>query len=483
MDILLSGGKGLMLNTRMSTPPEQIFARSALLELQAIGGIKERSFVLAMLLIQLKEYRQSHPIENRLHHAVIIDDAMYFRNIMGFAKTRIIDIDRSEKQVMFTTVLRELSSMGESVIVSIPLMGNTRPDFLHNFAVKIAHKLSPEFGSDIFRQPMGLSDGQYEESSSLKTGDALVAVKDWPAAQLIEVPEFISLSTIVPQSLTESDRDIRKVTAKNIDMDSFRPCAGCKWWQGGCDVAVYDLAREISLNPKFELAFAKYFLSFSVDLTQLVHMRSEIVHAVQSLGGSDLKNVGVADLTWCCLCQTTERYFDRVGNEHHINYAQLQDLKEYWLRVMAAAFIKETTDVPKKLDINDLRDWRDSLQQHEKRDQGPLPTCGACTSKCFYRVDIERILRDEKLHFDFSSSINSENKKKKTYQLVAFFCMLQCERLIGQRHLDIAYCLAVHFLKRFYISDDSQNILLMHTRKELEKLMTRPDLRLTPKQE
>ena len=53
---------------------------------------------------------------------------------------------------------------------------------------------------------------------------------------------------------------------------------------------------------------------------------------------------------------------------------------------------------------------------------GPLPTCGPCTSKCFYRFEVSELVRDPKVKSDFNASIN--RKDTAASDAAAWFCRL-----------------------------------------------------------
>ena len=56
---LLIGGKGQMLNTRRSIPPEILFGRPTVIELKMVSEDAEKAFLMGMLLVFLYEYRES----------------------------------------------------------------------------------------------------------------------------------------------------------------------------------------------------------------------------------------------------------------------------------------------------------------------------------------------------------------------------------------------------------------------------------------
>jgi hypothetical protein len=217
-------------------------------------------------------------------------------------------------------------------------------------------------------------------------------------------------------------------------------------------------------DPIFRLVYNRYLLSTLKDLTQLVHFRAQIIHEIQRVIGGRARTGNITGITWCVLTQATERYFERKGEENYWFYDQVREQHMRWLNLLRPAF--QPTEVNRRLDISILKQWRDDFLELHKRDQGPLPTCGPCTSKCLYRFEVAEVVRDPKIKFDFNSSIN--RKDTPASDSAAWFCRLLTERLVGQGDVDLAYCLAVHLIKDQQLSTDAQLVLLHKVRTALD---------------
>jgi hypothetical protein len=224
-------------------------------------------------------------------------------------------------------------------------------------------------------------------------------------------------------------------------------------------------------DPIFRQVYNRYILSTLKDLTQLVHFRAQIIHEIQRVIGGRARTGNITGITWCALTQATERYFERKGEENYWFYDQVREQHLRWLNLLRPAF--QPTEVNRRLDIAVLRQWRDDFLELHKRDQGPLPTCSPCTSKCLYRFEVSEVVRDPKIKFDFNSSIN--RKDTPASDSAAWFCRLLTERLIGMPDIDLAYCLAAHLIKDQQLSTDAQLVLLHKVRNALETFQNEGD--------
>ena len=247
-------------------------------------------------------------------------------------------------------------------------------------------------------------------------------------------------------------------------MRTFDKHLGCRYCLHRCDSKILDTATLVADDPLFRQVYNRYILSTLKDLTELVKFRGQIIHEIQRVIGGRARTGNITGIAWCVLTQATERYFERKGEENYWDYKQVQEQHLRWLDLLKPAF--QPSEVNRRLDIEVLKQWRDEFLELHKRDMGPLPTCGPCTSKCFYRFEVSELVRDPKVKSDFNASIN--RKDTTASDAAAWFCRLLTERLIGQPDIDLAYCLAAHLIKDQQLSTDAQLVLLYKVRTALE---------------
>jgi hypothetical protein len=461
---LLIGGKGQMLNTRRSIPPEILFGRPTVIELKMVSEDSEKSFLMGMLLVFLYEYREALGPHDSCQHIMIVEEAhRLLKNVPTGGGGE--SANPAGKAVeFFTNMLAEIRSYGQGFIIADQIPNKLAPEALKNTNLKVMHRLVAVDDRDAMGGAMNLDDVQKRHVTALGQGRAIVY------AEKMEMPYHLQIvfdkTAEVPPPATpwESDQVVRDAM-KGLDVvSSYDRHLGCKFCLHRCDSQILDTAIPVADDPIFRQVYNRYILSTLKDLTQLVHFRAQIIHEIQRIIGGRARTGNLTGITWCALTQSTERYFERKGEENYWMFDQVREQHLRWLNLLRPAF--QPTEVNRRLDISVLRQWRDDFLELHKRDQGPHPTCGPCTSKCLYRFEVSETVRDPKIKFDFNSSIN--RKDTPASDSAAWFCRLLTERLIGQGDVDLSYCLAVHLIKDQQLSTDAQLVLLHKVRAALE---------------
>lgn len=461
---LLIGGKGQMLNTRRSIPPEMLFGRPTVIELKMVSEDSEKSFLMGMLFVFLYEYREALGPNDHLQHVMLVEEAHRLLKNVPTAQSGESANPAGKAVEFFTNMLAEIRSYGQGFIIADQIPNKLAPEALKNTNLKIMHRIVAVDDRDSMGGAMNLDDIQKRHVTALGQGRAIVY------AEKMEVPYHLAImfdktkEVPPPDSPEESDQVVRDAMAGLNIVQNFDRHLGCKFCLHRCDSAILDTAVMVADDPLFRQVYNRYVLSTLKDLTQLVHFRAQIIHEIQRVIGGRARSGNITGITWCVLTQATERYFERKGEENYWFYDQVREQHLRWLNLLRPAF--QPTEVNRRLDISVLKQWRDDFVELHRRDQGPLPTCGPCMSKCLYRFEVSEVVRDPKIKFDFNSSIN--RKDTPASDSAAWFCRLLTERLIGRGDVDLAYCLAVHLIKDQQLSNDAQLVLLHKVRTALE---------------
>jgi hypothetical protein len=461
---LLIGGKGQMLNTRRSIPPEVLFGRPTVVELKMVSEDSEKSFLMGMLLVFLYEYREALGPKDRLQHVMLVEEAHRLLKNVPTAQSGESANPAGKAVEFFTNMLAEIRAYGQGFIIADQIPNKLAPEALKNTNLKIMHRIVAVDDRDSMGGAMNLDDVQKRHVTALGQGRAIVY------AEKMEVPYHLAImfdktkEVPPPETPEESDQIVRDAMAGLNIVQTFDRHLGCKFCLHRCDSAILDTAILVADDMLFRQVYNRYVLSTLKDLTQLVHFRAQIIHEIQRVIGGRARSGNITGITWCVLTQATERYFERKGEENYWFYDQVREQHLRWLNLLRPAF--QPTEVNRRLDISVLKQWRDDFIELHRRDQGPLPTCGPCQSKCLYRFEVSEVVRDPKIKFDFNSSIN--RKDTPASDSAAWFCRLLTERLIGRGDVDLAYCLAVHLIKDQQLSTDAQLVLLHKVRTALD---------------
>ncbi len=461
---LLIGGKGQMLNTRRSIPMEVLFGRPTVVELKMVSEDSEKSFLMGMLLVFLYEYREARGPHDNLQHVMLVEEAHRLLKNVPTGQSGEGANPAGKAVEFFTNMLAEIRSYGQGFIIADQIPNKLAPEALKNTNLKIMHRIVAVDDRDSMGGAMNLDDVQKRHVTALGQGRAIVYAEKMEQPFHLQIMFDKTKEVPPPETPEESDEVVREAMKGMEVVKSFDRHVGCKFCLHRCDSQILDTACLVADDTIFRQVYNRYVLSTLKDLTQLVHFRAQIIHEIQRVIGGRARSGNITGITWCVLTQATERYFERKGEENYWFYDQVREQHLRWLNLLRPAF--QPTEVNRRLDISVLRQWRDDFIELHKRDQGPLPTCGPCTSKCLYRFEVTEVVRDPKIKFDFNSSIN--RKDTPASDSAAWFCRLLTERLISQGDVDLAYCLAVHLIKDQQLSTDAQLVLLHKVRTALE---------------
>ncbi|MBX9686620.1 MAG: DUF87 domain-containing protein [Candidatus Obscuribacterales bacterium] len=461
---LLIGGKGQMLKTRRSIPPEILFQSPTVVELKMVSEDSEKSFLMGMLLVFLYEYREAKGPHDNLQHVMLVEEAHRLLKNVPTGQSSDSANPAGKAVEFFTNMLAEIRSYGQGFIIADQIPNKLAPEALKNTNLKIMHRIVAVDDRDSMGGAMNLDDVQKRHVTALGQGRAVVY------AEKMETPFHLAImfdktaAVPPPETPEEGDQIVRDAMKDLAIVQTFDRHMGCKFCLHRCDSAILDTAIMVADDTLFRQVYNRYLLSTLKDLTQLVHFRAQIIHEIQRVIGGRARSGNLTGITWCALTQATERYYERKGEENWWFYDQVKEQHLRWLNLLRPAF--QPSEVNRRLDISVLREWRDDFIELHKRDQGPHPTCGPCTAKCLYRFEVSEIVRDPKIKFDFNSSIN--RKDTSASDSAAWFCRLLTERMIGQHDIDLSYCLAVHLIKDQQLSTDAQLVLLHKVRTALE---------------
>ncbi len=467
INALLAGAKGLIFSNRSSVESHMDMATlvnsPVVFEVKDIFTDHEKSFFSSLLILFLSEYRRSQGLKNNLQHVLLIDDAHRLLK-SGEPKENANSKTESTFSNFFGNIFTEMRSYGEGFIISTQSPARLPETIVSNCNIKIIHRLTT--GSDLNAVSGGtfLKEAHRNDLVTLPSGEAIVYAEGMSQPQRIKTPSV--LSEVASQ---KSDQVIRRLMSRASLATYGNRHPGCNKCK---DPNVYHLATMIADDEAFRMTYSRYVIATVKDLSQLVHFRAEIINEIKSIVGRRYDPDSLIAITWCALCQATERYFENKGNEHFWRYEQVESQQMMWLNLLRPAFIPSHPN--RRVESAELAKWQDEFINLQKRDQGPLPTCGPCKAKCQFRTEVSELVRDPKVKLDFNSSINRNGVPAS--DSAAWFCKLLTERTMLQTDVEFSYCLAVHLIADQQLSTDAQMVLLQKVRTKLEELASCKDV-------
>lgn len=177
IDSLKRGWKGKLLNTPKSTPWNELFGRKCVINLSYVGDDVDKSFLMALLLQYLYEYRSAQAEigeidfnENGCKHLTIIEEA---HRVM--AKCENQELPQYKSAMMFSNMLSEIRAYGEGLMLVDQVPTRLIPDAIKNTNLKITHRLVAEDDCKAIGESMGLSEEQRKVIPKLMTGQCIVS--------------------------------------------------------------------------------------------------------------------------------------------------------------------------------------------------------------------------------------------------------------------------------------------------------------------
>lgn len=185
---LLTGSKGLMLNTVRSTPLDEILKQPVVLELKNIGDDDEKCFIMGLILSSIYQHLENNgSIGSSLKHVLLIEEAhRLLRRTPEFVSPEIGN-SRGKAVETFTNVISEIREYGEGVIIVDQIPSKLTPDVVKNTNIKIIHRTLAKDDREYVGGTMNLTDAQDKELCILETGRAVVHREGMDKAFLVQM--------------------------------------------------------------------------------------------------------------------------------------------------------------------------------------------------------------------------------------------------------------------------------------------------------
>ena len=177
IDSLKRGWKNDLLNTVKSTSWEQLFDKPCIINLSYVGDDLDKSFIMAVLLQFLYEYRSAQAEcgiidfnSNAARHLTIIEEA---HRVMSKCDNQ--ELPQYKSSMMFSNMLSEIRAYGEGMMIVDQVPTRLIPDAIKNTNLKIVHRLVAEDDVKAVGEAMSLSEQQRKVVPKLLTGQCIVS--------------------------------------------------------------------------------------------------------------------------------------------------------------------------------------------------------------------------------------------------------------------------------------------------------------------
>ena len=173
---LLIGGKGRMFDSQRSSPsPAELFAGPVVLEMNDLI-IEDKALVTMFLLTLLREWREiDKALKSELKHVTVVEEAHNVLEEVGSegGGEGATKADTRYKAVQaFCTMLTEIRSLGEGLIIADQSPQKLARDAIRNTNLQIAHQLRDDEDRQSIARAMIMEDEQQEYLGKLNPGRA-----------------------------------------------------------------------------------------------------------------------------------------------------------------------------------------------------------------------------------------------------------------------------------------------------------------------
>lgn len=462
---LCIGGKGAMLDTRLSIPMEVLLSKPTILELQGIGDDEEKSFIIGLLLTRLYEFRESErkrmPDRQGFKHLTLIEEAHRLLTRTSPDSGNLEVVSTKAKGVeSFCNILSEIRAFGEGILIAEQIPSKLAPDAIKNSNLKVMHRLVAKDDRDLLGSTMNLSEEQNKYVSVIETGLAVVFCEGFHEPFLVKVPYFPDVNQS-QAGIMPSDAEVRQFMSKTILTLNhiYAKQKGCLSCQNKCKYL--DIARRILTADEPERTFARYILSVIENkealATQYSNLRNVVLREISDLSLTSDETEGVI---FCFLINAGSQFFRHKQEQYKISLFEISPLIDCYFNILNLWFaIKIKTQLSIETE-REVERFQKLYQEIFHLDAGHFPGCNEfCKHKCLFRFEVEPIVTNPSISNGLLQAIKSGSNAKAN---VRNFC-LQVARGITMGNNpefieDIALCFFIQVSVQWSIKEILANI-------------------------
>lgn len=191
---LTRGKRGSVLNVRRSTPWEELFEKTTVVNLSKFANPSDRALIMSILMLALREYRQSQYENDDAYRAAQINgNPLSHLTVVEEAHTVLAKSDGGTSSAqgvvadIFGNMLSEIRSYGEGMMIVDQVPTRLIPDVIKNTNYKIAHRMSAPDDCAVMASALALRADQSGMLPMLEQGEVIVLCDRDDAASWVKV--------------------------------------------------------------------------------------------------------------------------------------------------------------------------------------------------------------------------------------------------------------------------------------------------------
>jgi DNA helicase HerA-like ATPase len=193
---LTRGKRGDILNVLHSTPWEELFEKTTVINLSKIANPRDRALIMSILMLALYEYRisaymndadcQKRALENKLLHLTVVEEA---HNVLSKPGSDTQGTGNPQQVVadLFGNMLSEIRAYGEGLMIVDQVPTKLIPDAIKNTNYKIVHRMTSADDCGVMESALALRKDQEGIIPTLAQGDIIVSGDKDDAASWVKV--------------------------------------------------------------------------------------------------------------------------------------------------------------------------------------------------------------------------------------------------------------------------------------------------------
>lgn len=424
---LCMGGKGAMLDTRLSIPMEILLSNPTILELQSIGDDEEKSFIIGLLLTRLYEFqgvehKRKTPGSRNFKHLTLIEEAHRLLTRTSPDSGNLETVSTKAKAVeSFCNILSEIRAFGEGILIAEQIPTKLASDAIKNSNLKVMHRLVAKDDRDFLGSTMNLSEKQNNYVSIIETGEAVVFREGFHEPFLVKVPYFPDVSRI-QAGTTPGDAEVRQFMSKSLlDLDYvYAKQKGCVSCQNKCKYL--DIAKRVLDADEPKRAFTRYILAAIENkeaiTAQYSHLKNIVLREISDLS---LTPDEIEGIMFCFFINAGSRFFRRKREQYKISSPEISPLIDCYFNMINSWFaVKIKTQLSLEAE-REVERFQRLYKEKLKVEAGPFPGCNEfCNHKCLFRFEVEPIVKNPSIDNGLLAAIKSGPDSKSN---VRNFCL------------------------------------------------------------
>jgi len=464
---LCIGGKGAMLNTRLSIPMDLLLSKPTILELQSIGDDEEKAFIIALLMARLYEYREAEyrtKKDTNIKHLTLIEEAhrLLTKTTTDFSNLEMVNT-KAKAVESLCNILSEIRAFGEGIIIAEQIPNKLAADAIKNTSLKIMHRIVAMDDRDVMGSTMNLTEDQNRYVAIMEAGKGVTFSEGFHEPFLVQVPLFSGIAKTRNGSVftAPGDEEVkRSMSKKMIPLNQiYAKYSGCKGCEYKCLYS--DSVNHLLESPEIQKIFSKYLYGLVENKNYLVLRYPLLRESVEKfMGISSLNGEHLNRLVFCFLITAGNRFFKRKGvlYKHPSLSQQISFLNECFDDLINKWFsVKIRSEMTVETEKEALKFQRLFIKTFSCED-GPFPGCNEfCKYKCLFRYEVEPLVNDKTLDGGLLSSIQSGEAARLK---VRNFCLNLARQITWGEDLIFLESIALCFFIQKSVQWSVQEILI-----------------------